>query len=204
MTVRVLNPPQGTFHPKLYLARQEQEIRAAVGSANLTGGLIANVESVAVLSGPRDAEPLRALWELAESWWADEAAVDWTRGEIAAVPEVLDETLLAAIRQALATRPVVPTLTDGRPNCVREITPDGVWVETQRSRRLGRPAQRVPAWMIQVAWEWLTTHGTLSNQYLLSDDGLNVKRSSFVCALLAGLPSVRVVSRRPIELALVP
>jgi len=77
-------------------------------------------------------------------------------------------------------------------------------VETERSRRLGRSPQLVPAWMIQVAWEWLSTHGTLSNQYLLSDDGLNVKRSSFVCALLAGLPSVRVVSRRPIELALVP
>lgn len=39
--------------------------------------------------------------------------------------------------------------------------------------------------------------------HLLDKDGLNVKRSCFVCALLARLPGVRVVSRRgPIELAL--
>jgi hypothetical protein len=58
----------------------------------------------------------------------------------------------------------------------------------------------VPAWMIQIAWEWLTTHGTLTNRHLLADDGLNVKRSSFVCALLARLPGVGVASARPIEL----
>jgi hypothetical protein len=41
---------------------------------------------------------------------------------------------------------------------------------------------------------------TLTNRYLLADDGLNVKRSSFVCALLATLPDATVTSRRPIEL----
>src|ERR1700712_1360090 len=42
--VRVLNPSRGTFHPKLYVARQGDRIAAAIGSANLTGGLISNVE----------------------------------------------------------------------------------------------------------------------------------------------------------------
>lgn len=85
---------------------------------------------------------------------------------------------------------------------MHEVTPDGVWVETQRSHRLGRPPQLVEAWMIQIAWDWLCAHGTLNNRHLLVSDGLNVKRSSLVCALLARLPGVVVASRRPIALAL--
>ena len=36
----------------------------------------------------------------------------------------------------------------------------------------------------------------------IATDGLNVKRLSFVCALLAMLPEVELRSRRPIELVL--
>ena len=54
--------------------------------------------------------------------------------------------------------------------------------------------------MVQAAWEHLTAHGTLTNTHLLAKDGLNVKRSSAVCALLARLPEVTVVSVRPIML----
>jgi hypothetical protein len=46
--------------------------------------------------------------------------------------------------------------------------------------------------------------GVLTNRFLLSTDGLNVKRSSFVCALLAELPEVNVESTRPITLRLRP
>jgi hypothetical protein len=200
LTVRVLNPRQGIFHPKLYRSRAGGRARAAIGSANLTGGLVSNVESVAVLSGDADAPVLRQLWELGESWWRHDAAVAWSPTAAPAAPEVLDAELLLAIRAAVAAQPVVPTISDGRPNWIRELTPDGVWVETERSRQLGRPPQHVPAWMIQIAWEYLAFHGTLTNRYLLADDGLNVKRSSFVCALLAALPGVTVTSRRPIEL----
>ena len=49
--------------------------------------------------------------------------------------------------------------------------------------------------MIQSAWEYLQAHGVLTNRFLLSTDGLNVKRSSFVCALLARLPGVSVARR---------
>lgn len=59
--VRVLNPSRGTFHPKLYLARHGGRVAAAIGSANLTSGLIANVEAVAVILGPAAAPPLREL-----------------------------------------------------------------------------------------------------------------------------------------------
>lgn len=56
--------------------------------------------------------------------------------------------------------------------------------------------------MIQIAWEWLASHGSLTNRFLLSTDGLNVKRSSFVCGLLARLPGVELASTHPIELRL--
>ena len=155
-----------------------------------------------MLSGAVDAPVLRQLWELGESWWHHNTAVDWSPTTVPAAPDVLDAELLLTMRAAVAAQPIIPTISDGRPNCwIEEVTPDGVWVETERSRQLGGPAQLVPAWMIQVAWEYLASHGTLTNRYLLAD-GLNVKRSSFVCALLATLPDVTVTSRRPIELRL--
>ena len=57
--------------------------------------------------------------------------------------------------------------------------------------------------MIQVAYDRLRAHGTLTNRFLLDTDGLNVKRSSFVCALLARLAGVEVGSTRPIVLVMV-
>jgi len=43
-------------------------------------------------------------------------------------------------------------------------------------------------------------HGRLANKVLLASDGLNVKRASAVCAILARLPGVDVESRRPLVL----
>ena len=201
--VRVLNPSHGTFHPKLYLARHGDEIRAVVGSANLTSGLVANVEVGAVLHGPRSAPALQTLWELAESWWNHEDAVDWSAERVVAPAEMLEADLFARIDAAIGPGQVVETL--GRrpqPNWVSHVTPDGVWVETNASRRKGLPPQHVAAWMIQIAWDWLEAHGRLAAAHLQATNGLNVKRSSFVCALLAQLPDVELVSARPIELAL--
>jgi hypothetical protein len=89
------------------------------------------------------------------------------------------------------------------PNRIIDIAAHGVTIETERTRRLGNSPQLVPAWMIQVAWNHLTEIGTLTNRELLSSTGLNVKRSSAVCALLAHLPNVDVESTRPIVLRLV-
>lgn len=75
------------------------------------------------------------------------------------------------------------TLADGKANLIHEVTADGVWVETERTRTAGRPAQLAPAWMIQIAWYWLQVHGRLTDRFLLANDALNVKRSSFVCPL---------------------
>ena len=92
---------------------------------------------------------------------------------------------------------------NGRPNRVTSITREGAYVATEKSEAEGKGAQLVPAWMIQVACDHLERHGSLTNEYLLSSEGLNVKRSSAVCAMLARLPRVRVVSSRsPIRLEL--
>lgn len=137
--VRVLNPPQGTFHPKLYLARHGDRLTAAVGSANLTSGLITNVEAVAVVSGERSAPQLRAFWELGESWWSQRDAVDWSLEVVSARREVLQPELLDRIRATVADSAEILTLTECRPKWIADVTPDGVWVETERSRAAARP-----------------------------------------------------------------
>ena len=60
---------------------------------------------------------------------------------------------------------------------------------------LGSGPQLVPAWMIAAAWDRLRDKGELSQQELLNE--LNVKRSAFVCALVAKFPDVRIRSTRP-------
>ncbi len=191
--VRVLNLGTGTYHPKLYLGASPSGAAAAlVGSANLTRGLVANVESGLVLRGSRSLDALEAAWGLGERLWADPRAVRWM--PVAnAEPERLEPDLARQIADAVARSPDFPTLgRRPRPNRVVAATPEGVFVETERSARRGAP-QRVPAWMIQVAYDDLRLQGTLDNRRLLADDGLSVKRSSFVCALLARLPGVEVV-----------
>lgn len=98
----------------------------------------------------------------------------------------------------------VRTLGQGRPNWVVAVEPRGLLVETERSRSSAAGPQLVPAWMFDVAWQRLTSRGRLANAELLSSADLNVKRSSFVCAVLAQLPGVEVASTRPIVLAHVP
>jgi hypothetical protein len=166
--VRVLNPSRGTFHPKLYLARHGDRIAAATGSANLTSGLVANVEVVAVIQGHRGVSNLETLWAAAESWWDHQEAFDWAPGEVAAPAEVLDPTLLRSIAVAAPVSSEISTLgPDPKPNWITEITPDGVWVETLSSRAKGRAPQLVEASMIQAAWDYLAAHGSLTNRYLL-------------------------------------
>lgn len=115
----------------------------------------------------------------------------------------LEPPLLAMLQELHATSPLITTIANGRPNRIVGVGHDGVWIETEASQSKDSGPQLVPAWMIQVAWEHLRTEGSLENTYLLATDGLNVKRSSAVCALLARLPGVHIESARPIRLAYV-
>ncbi|MFV8301016.1 hypothetical protein ACNQP7_30425 [Mycolicibacterium fortuitum] len=89
----------------------------------------------------------------------------------------------------------IETLSIKRPNWITSGDRTGVWVETTRSRSLRSGPQLVPAQMVVVAWDQLCQDGTLSQVELLN--GLNVKRSAFVCALVAQFPGVVVRQDRP-------
>ena len=192
--VRVLNPSAGTYHPKLYLARHGSSRSAVVGSANLTGGLVANVEVCTFIT-----DLALSAWEIGERLWADPRSMPW-------VPEPsLDiewDEILVRLSSVIPVGSEIRTLGRApRLNRVDRIDAAGVWIETERSSERGTGPRLVNAWMLRLAWDYLMFHGRLSNRYLLADDGLNVKRSSAVCALLAQLPEVEVVLSSPIELA---
>ncbi len=204
--VGVLNPAGATtYHPKLYLARHGGAVSAVVGSANLTQGLVGNVEFALQLAGPGTARPLRDAWTWAEARWDDDRVRPW---EVLPLPEDSHETfardLYALLRGRFASNAVhdrvVQTLGAApRPNRISNLTPYGLHVETERSRAQGTGPQLVPAWMFNLAWTYLQAHGRLTNRHLL--DMLHVHRSAAVCAILAELPPVAVASRRPITLA---
>lgn len=190
--VRVLNPGGGTYHPKLYLGSAGDRATATVGSANLTGGLVGNIEVVVQLQGERTEPSLVEAWATGEELWDHPSVQRWTPDlEVGRATETLDAELLALLEAAVARDRIFRTLgSRPAPNTVVGVDPTGVWIETERTATQGKPAQLVPAWMVQLAWDHLRLTGELTNAYLLADDGLNVKRSSAVCALLARLPGV--------------
>lgn len=114
--------------------------------------------------------------------------------------ESFDDDVFEKVCKAIKAGDVISTLGIARPNWIAGIDHDGVLVETTRSRRMGREPQLVPAWMINTAWRHLRKVGRLSHDQLLKE--LNVKRSAFVCALMARFDDVDVESDKPIVLCL--
>ncbi len=200
LAVRVLNPGSGsTFHPKLYLGRAGRSARAVIGSANLTGGLATNLEVGVARAGRRDDEPIARAWDWAESLWEHRRVEPWQpEGLAESEPEVIEQGLFAAIDSEQRRDPVFRTLQRGSRNLVTEVTSAAVYVETDATRKKGTGPQPVEAWMLNLAWDHLRTHGRLGNTELLQD--LRVHRSSAVSAILARVPGVRVKARDPIVL----
>jgi hypothetical protein len=116
------------------------------------------------------------------------------------VAESLDPWLFQQFREVAKSQGVVATLSTGKVNRIADVTPEGVWISTDASDRKGTGPRLVDAAMLNRAWRHLEREGSLTNAYLQADDGLSVKRSSAVCALLARLPSVEIASGRPIKL----
>ena len=112
----------------------------------------------------------------------------------------LDSELRSMLAQVHQDNPVVSTISTGKPNRIAAVEESAVWIETEKSKADGKGALPVAAWMLQSAWDHLRSTGSLDNRFLGASDGLNVKRSSAVCALLAHLPGVTVTSSRPIML----
>lgn len=198
-SVRVLNPGGATYHPKVFLGRKGSALHAVVGSANLTSGLVANVEAGTFLRGTRDDTALAELWHWAEAAWSDPRARGWVPTSEVDPEESIDPELLVLITSELARDSKLYTLgPTPKLNVVIDAGPSGLWVETDRTRDANAAAQLVPPRMLNLAWDVLRSRGELSNRTLL--DELRVHRSSFVCALLARVPGVEVVSSRPIVL----
>jgi hypothetical protein len=190
--VRFINLPKGTYHPKVYVGRKHDRVTAVVGSANLTGGLVNNVEMATLLEGDMRERELAFTLQWARDIVQSDAANTWVpRGTVDA--ELLDPLLFSHVEDAVRVDPVFRTVQRGAKNVVVDATLAGLWVETEKSRSEGQPAQLVPAWMIQFAWDYLLQHGELTNKDL-RDGHLSVKRSSFVCALLARLPGVQATN----------
>ena len=120
--------------------------------------------------------------------------------EYARSTEFNDE-LFNRVLSVLESGDEITTLSNKRPNRIVSIDRSGVSVETLRSDHRGTGPQIVPAWMIVAAWDHLRQNGELTHHELLNE--LNVKRSAFVCALLAQFPDVVVRSTRPIVLELI-
>lgn len=200
LEVRILNPGSGrTFHPKLYLGAAEAGSRAVIGSANLTGGLATNFEAAVALEGVRADVPIARAWSWAESLWDDERVDRWTPRAAEPTEEPFEAALYRMLQTAVRQDPVFLTLGPApRRNRVVDLSPVEIHVETDRSRNRAGGAEPIPAWMFNLAWDRLRTHGRLTNVELLND--LRVHRSSAVCAILARLPPVKCVSRRGITL----
>ena len=111
------------------------------------------------------------------------------------VTDELDDDLLGRVRSVVKPGDEIATISINRPNKIVSIDRSGLEVETRRSDSRGSGPQKVPAWMIVTAWNQLRHSGELSQKELLNS--LNVKRSAFVCALLAQFPDVVVRSTQP-------
>jgi HKD family nuclease len=192
--VRVLNPSGGTYHPKVYLGRHDDQVRAVVGSANLTGGLVSNIEFATLLEGEMQARELAITLEWTRDLWSSSKALEIDRGQVE--EECFSPEVFAMIREVVAADPVVRTLKDGKPNRIVDVSDEAVYVETNRSKERGGRPKLIPAWMIMVAWDVLRARGSmeeslLTNKELVED--FQIHRSSFVLALLARFPGVVAV-----------
>jgi len=188
--VRTLNPGGGTYHPKAFLTRTTDGAAAAVvGSSNLTGGLIVNVEVATTLRGTTRDQPLADAWAWAEQTWEHPATRPWEFGAAEArAKHAFEPLLLAQLQREVERRPVFLTLSQGKPNRVVELNAHGLYIETDASTAKGNPPQLVPSWMFELAYETLRARGRLTQQEVLNT--LNIKRSAAVCAVLARLDDV--------------
>lgn len=105
---------------------------------------------------------------------------------------------LAELIQRLEGGPPIMSLSRGNPNWVVGYDAESIFVETEASRRKGLGAQPVPIGWVVESFITLNGHGFLERDSLSSKAA---KRSAFIFAFLAQLPSV-TVEHQPIRLTL--
>lgn len=190
--LRTLNPSGGTFHSKAFLTRSGNgDAALIIGSSNLTGGLVSNIEVATIVRGSMQDDAIADAWAWAEEVWRHDKSKDWTP-ELARVqqPTSFDAELHTLLLAAKGQSETFLTLSQAKPNIVTELSPTGLYVVTEASLRKGSQPQLVPSWMFELAWRTLRVRGAISQQAVLNE--LNIKRSAAVCAILARLPGVEV------------
>jgi hypothetical protein len=111
-----LEPWIGAFHPKINLACRGSDSVAVIGSANLTGGLVSNVEAAVMLRGHVTDEPICAAWEFAETLWSDPRRTPWTLADEPVEGEVFEPGLYALLQAAFERHDgLFTTLDQGKP-----------------------------------------------------------------------------------------
>ncbi len=196
--IKILNLSPGTYHPKIYITESKFFKTAAIGSANLTSGLIKNVEAMTVLRGSPTWQPIKDVTDLAEDLWLHDSAVSFQDFLSDAKEEVLSDDLLFKIKSAIPLGSEILTISHSQPNKVVDINPAGILVQTKRSDSKKTGPQLIDAWMLQLAWDYIKSNGQLSNTMLCNE--LHVHRSAGVCAILAQLSEIEVTSTFPVVL----
>ncbi len=196
--IKILNLSSGTYHPKIYITDSNIFKTAAIGSANLTSGLIKNVEAMTVLRGSASWQPINDITNLAEDLWLHDSAVSFQDFLSDAKDEILSEDLLLKFKNSIPLGSEILTIARSQPNKVIDINPAGILIQTKRSVAKKTGPQLVDAWMLQLAWDYIKTSGQLSNTMLCNE--LHVHRSAAVCAILAQLSEIEVTSTFPVIL----
>jgi HKD family nuclease len=196
--IKILNLSVGTYHPKIYISESTICKTAAIGSANLTSGLIKNVEALTVLRGSPTWQPIKDVTDLAEDLWLHDSAVSFQDFLSEAKEEILSDDLLFKVKSAIPLGSEILTISHSQPNKVVDINPAGILVQTKRSDAKKTGPQLIDAWMLQLAWDYIKSNGQLSNTMLCNE--LHVHRSAAVCAILAQLSEIEVTSTFPVVL----
>jgi HKD family nuclease len=198
LQIKILNLSAGTYHPKVYISESAKIKAAAVGSANLTSGLIKNVEVMTVFRGEPSWNPLREISYLAEDLWSHKSAIIFRDYLVEAKDETFSDELLKKICAHILIGTEIHTISQGKTNRIVDINPAGVLIETKSGIAKNIGPQLVDAWMIELAWDYIRANGEISNKYLCNE--LRVKRSAAVCLILSCFPEVEVASTLPVVL----
>lgn len=204
LKVRIIEPTRGRFQARTAIARRGPTTRALIGSAELSAGLLTDIQTAVLLEGDADEPVLRDIWSTAAAQWSMDGTQPWEPRPVEAGDEVFPDPLYDALVRQVAREPVFLSLGHKRPYRVTELRRNGLWIETDALLLRHLPSQFVPAWMLTLAWDVLRVQGSLTRSYLRDNDGLNLTRASEILAFLARLPAVRVASTRPVTLTMPP
>lgn len=126
--IKILNPKNGTYHPKLYLSRTGNVSRALIGSANLSAGLISNVEVAVDLDPRQDRTTIQDSWKLGEELWTSSLAKPWTPASQVKLHSDESLKVMQIVHKHLQEGQTIDSVSHQKPNRVA-VTTDKVFTK---------------------------------------------------------------------------